>query len=155
MIEDRSRPGNGGVAGAALEIRGDVPRTFPLSLHVVVAGRATPVRLCVIEVDGRYPRDRGMATVALFRRQDVICRLRGSANTGADAVARRASPWRALENGTRMALLTWQIAVLARQLKAGCEMVELRALLGAESRGRKRKCEQKCQKRGEYTHVVA
>ena len=40
------------------------------------------------------------------------------------------------------------LAVPAGQLKARCEVVELRALLGGESGRRKRKCEQKCQEPG-------
>ena len=141
------------MAHAALEIRADVARTLPLSLHVVVAGRTTSVSLCMIEVDSRYPCDRGMATVALFRRQDVICRLRRRANAAADTVACRTIPRCAFENGTGVALLARQVAMLASQLEAGRQMVELGALLGAESRRRNRKCEQKCQK-GEYTHVI-
>jgi hypothetical protein len=54
-----------------------------------------------------------------------------------------------------VALLARQVAVLPSQLKAGRQMVELGALLGAECRRRKRKCEQKCQKQGECTHVIA
>ena len=142
------------MAHAALEIRADVARTLPLSLHVVVASRATPVRLCMIEVDSRYPRDRRVAAVALFRRQDVICRLRRRANAAADTVARRTIPRCAFENGAGVALLARQGAMLASQLEAGRQMVELGALLGAESRWRKGKCEKKCQK-GECTHVIA
>jgi hypothetical protein len=108
----------------------------------------------MIEVDSRYPRDRRVAAVALFRREDVICRLRSRANAAADTVARCAIPRCAFENGAGVALLARQVAVLASQLEAGRQMVELGALLGAESRRRKRKCEQKCQK-GEYTHVIA
>jgi hypothetical protein len=53
-----------------------------------------------------------------------------------------------------VALLARQVAVLASQLKAGRQMVELGALLRAEGRRRKRKCEQKCHKQGECTHVI-
>jgi hypothetical protein len=60
-------------------------------------------------------------------------------------VARRTIPRCAFENGIRVAFLTWQIPVAAGQLKAGREMVELGSLLGAETRRRKHKCEQKCQ----------
>ena len=112
------------------------------------------MRLCMIEIDSRHPCDRRMAAVALFRGQDVICRLRGRAHLAADAVARRTLPRSAFENGTRVALLARQVAVLASQLKAGRQMVELGALLRAEGRRRKRKCEQKCHKQGECTHVI-
>jgi hypothetical protein len=44
--------------------------------------------------------------------------------------------------------------VPASQLEAGREMVELGALLGCESRRRKRKCEQECQKWDERAHRV-
>jgi hypothetical protein len=54
-----------------------------------------------------------------------------------------------------VALLTWQIAVAAGQLKAGCEMVELGALLGGESRRRGRKCQQKYKEQGQGAHVIA
>jgi len=137
------------VTDAALEIRADVLGTLPLGLHVVMAGGATPVCLCMIEVDGWYPGDRGVAAIACFRRQDVIRRLRRRADVGADAMTCRAIPRCAFENGIRVALLARQIAVPAGELKAGCEMVELGALLSGESGRRKRKCEQKCQEPGE------
>jgi len=103
----------------------------------------------MIEVDSRYPCDRGVAAVALFRRQDVICRLRRRANAATDAVARLAIPRGAFEKGIRVTFLAGQIAMPAGQLEAGREMVELRALLGCESRRREGKCEQKRQKWGE------
>ena len=68
------------MAGAEFEIRADVSWALPLSLHVVMAGRATPVRLRMVEVDSRYPGDRCMAAFAAFRRQDVIRRFRCRAN---------------------------------------------------------------------------
>src|SRR5882724_1738812 len=142
------------MAGAALEIGTEVLWALPLSLHVVVAGRTTSMCLCMIKVDSRYPCDRGVATVALFRRQDVICRLRCCANAAADAVARLAIPRGAFEKGIRVTFLAGQIAMPASQLEAGREMVELRALLGCESCRRKSKCEQKCQKQGERAHRV-
>ena len=142
------------MAGAALEIRADVSWALPLSLHVVMAGRATPVRLRMVEVDSRYPGDRCMAAFAAFRRQDVVRRFRCRANAATDAVARRTGARRAFEYGGRVTLFTGQVAVPARQLKAGREMVELRTLLRAETRRRERKCQQKCKEEDECAHVV-
>jgi len=126
------------MADAALQVRAQVLRTFPLRLHVVVAGRAAPVRLCMIEIDGRYPSDRGVAAVAAFRRQDVIRRLCRCANAGTEAMTGRALPRRAFENGIRVTLLARQIAVAAGQLKACGQVVELGALLRTETPRHKR-----------------
>jgi hypothetical protein len=95
-----------------------------------------------------------VATVALFRGQDVIRRLRRRAHFAADAVARRTIPRRAFENGTGVALLARQVAVPAGQFKARCEMVELGTLLGTETCRRQRECEQKYKEQGECTHVI-
>jgi len=109
----------------------------------------------MIEVDSRYPCNRGVATVALLSGQDVIRRLRRCANTAADAVACGAIARRAFENGSGVALLAWQVAVAPGQLEAGCEMVELGALLGSETGWRQRECGQKCEEQGNCTHVIA
>jgi len=143
------------VAGTALEIRADVPRVLALSLHVVVAGRAAPMSLRMIEVDGGYPGDRCVAALAVFRRQDVIRRFRRRANAAADAVARRTGARCAFEYCVGVAFFTRQVAVSARQLKAGREMVELRTLLRAETRRHERQRQQKCKQGDGCAHRVA
>jgi hypothetical protein len=133
VIEYSSRPTDGRMAHVAFEVGGDVLRRLALRLDVVVAGRAAPVCLGVVEVDRRNPGHGGVAAVTLLGREDVIRGLRGGPDARAQAVARRTFSWCPLEDGTRVALLALQIAVPAGQLETGRQVIEIRPLLSAEA----------------------
>jgi hypothetical protein len=75
-----------------------------------------------------------MTRIALIRRHDVVGRLSGRADLGADAMTRGAGLRRALENRVDVTGLARQVAVLPEELKACGQMIELRA------NGRLRRC---------------
>src|ERR1700730_6872465 len=125
--EERAGPGERRMAGIALEIRDDVRRSLALRHHTVVAGLAAAARLGVVEVDRRVPGDGRMAAGAPVGREDVVGGLGRGADGGADAVTGTAVGRGALENGGGVTGLAGQVAVLADELEAGGEVVEIGA----------------------------
>src|SRR5205823_540118 len=81
--------------------------------------------LGVVEVDRRVPGDGRMAAGALVGREDVVGGLGGGAHGGADAVTGAAILRGALEYGVDVTGLAGQVAVLADELEAGRQMVEV------------------------------
>ena len=102
VIEERSRPAYGGVAGVAFEVSVDVREALALRLHVVVARGATPPGLRVVEVDGWAPSHGRMAAFTPVGGQDVSSYFGGCPNGGSNAVAGSAIARCALEHGIGM-----------------------------------------------------
>src|SRR6266513_4493425 len=125
VIEHRAAPAERRMAGVALQVGDDVRGPLALRLHAVVAGRAAAAHLGVVEVDRRVPGDGRMAAGALVGREDVVGGLGGGAHGGADAVTGAAIPRGALEHGVGVTGLAGQVAVLADELEAGRQMVEV------------------------------
>src|SRR6184192_3086104 len=129
VIEHRAAPAERRMAGVALQVGDDVRGPLALRLHAVVAGRAAAAHLGVVEVDSRVPGDGRMAAGTLVGREDVVGGLGGGAHGGADAVTGAAILRGALEYGVDVTGLAGQVAVLADELEAGRQMVEVQAAL--------------------------
>jgi len=131
VIENRTCPADGRVAGVALQVSVNMRRSFALGLHIVVTRRATTPCLRVVKIHRRFPGDRCVAAIASVRGKDVIRRLRCGANRSADSVARGTIMRRALEDGVGVAGLTGEIPVLSEELEPCCQVVECVAGLGS------------------------
>src|SRR6266513_2086417 len=151
VIEHRAAPAERRMAGVALQVGDDVRGPLALRLHAVVAGRAAAAHLGVVEVDRRVPGDGRMAAGALVGREDVVGGLGGGAHGGADAVTGAAVLRGALEYGVGVTGLAGQVAVLADELEAGRQMVEV----VADRRGKSLRQQPEEQQRRERAYTPA
>ena len=127
VIEDRTGPAHGRMAGIAFQRCRDMTRTLALRLHAVVATRTAPEHFGVIEIYRGVPRHGRVAGLAAIGAHDVADRLgRGQHAIDAEPVASGALARRTLEHRIVVAALARQVAMLANELESCGQVIKAR-----------------------------